>query len=37
MIFRDFGGAAATAISFAIFSVILMLCIWWTHKYRSER
>lgn len=37
MIFRDLGGAAATAILFAIFSVILMLCIWWTHKYHSGR
>lgn len=34
MILKFIGGAAATVILFFIASVFLMLCIWWTHKYR---
>lgn len=28
------GGAIAAAVLFFIVSAFLMLCVWWTHKYR---
>lgn len=34
MILKFIGGAVATAILFAFVSAFLMLCIWWSHKYR---